>query len=89
MPRAARKVFVNDAALHHKHNAPDGCDVFQQIAIKGDYRARPLAFRYYGLTTRVSISNGNAARHLNSVGFTIISAWKPGASLGQHSKSKN
>src|ERR1700686_5452209 len=32
--RAARGVLVDHAALHYKHNAPNGGDVFQRVSIK-------------------------------------------------------
>src|SRR5438067_2309175 len=32
--RAARGVLVNNAALHHKYNAPNRRDVFQRVAIE-------------------------------------------------------
>jgi hypothetical protein len=34
--RAARNIFVDCAALHHEHNAPDSGDVAQRIAIERD-----------------------------------------------------
>jgi len=32
--RAPGGVLVNNAALHYKYNAPNGCDVFQRISIE-------------------------------------------------------
>ena len=32
--RAPSSVLVNNAALHYKYNAPNGCDVLQRISIE-------------------------------------------------------
>src|SRR5260370_17762437 len=35
--RAARGVLVDHAALHYKHDAPNGGDVFQRVLIERNY----------------------------------------------------